>query len=222
MINRLYKDFSKLAEPFLDISGYRSASLFLSELEGHKLHDSRYEDEDLYDRVIEYFNKTVIPHKIAVWESGMGLIEKALAPYAPVDNFEGEFKYNLWIHDLSKFSIDEAPAYALHDFQSKEEDIDFVMAWHHHKQFNPHHPEYWLDVDRSGEVTARDMPMLYVYEMVADWMGAGKTYGSSLEEWLPENLPKFKFSLDTRYKLANLLKSLNIETAFVDRKLEVI
>ena len=39
------------------------------------------------------------------------------------------------------------------------------------------------------------MPALYVMEMIADWMGAGKTYGSTLEEWLPNNLHKFRFGV---------------------------
>jgi len=159
-----------------------------------------------------YFDR-VVKHKIEVYKAGMEL---------PIqDNLKRRFQYLLEIHDLSKFSVNEAPGYANHDFKSKEFDLEFEKAWHHHKMVNPHHPEYWLNPGRDGKCEPIPMPEIYVWEMVADWIGAGKTYGSTLEAWLPDNLPKFLFHELTALKLQEILDKIGIETLVADGRLHV-
>jgi len=53
-----------------------------------------------------------------------------------------------------------------------------------------------------------DMPYKYVLEMVADWIGAGEIYGSSLDEWLPKNRGTFNFSLETSVRLDIILNAI--------------
>ncbi len=44
--------------------------------------------------------------------------------------------------------------------------------------------------------------------MVADWIGAGNTYGQNLGEWLPKNLPRFWFDKETATTLKWILEKL--------------
>ena len=85
---------------------------------------------------------------------------------------------------------------------------------------NPHHPEYWLNPNRSGELEPLPMPNIYTLEMIADWIGAGKTYGSTLEEWLPKNINKFKFK--PLGKIAEMIRDFTgIRVVMEDYKLIV-
>lgn len=155
--------------------------------------DFTYHDDMYYWGVIGYFQKVVIPHKIAVHKAGIELMKMEKIHHNLRDEEWKQFRRNLWLHDLSKFSANEAFGYAMYNRETGHGKEGFELAWHHHKMNNPHHPEYWLNPNRSGELEPLYMPNIYILEMIADWIGAGKTYGSSLEEWLPKNLPKFKF-----------------------------
>ena len=51
----------------------------------------------------------------------------------------------------------------------------YSKGWLHHKGRNPHHYEYWIDnLDQGGE--ALIMPREYAFEMICDYIGAGKAY----------------------------------------------
>ena len=92
----------------------------------------------------------------------------------------------------------------------------FSLAWNHHKHNNPHHPEYWLDVNREGIVTPLPMYKVYVVEMVADWIGASAVYGTELNVWLKNNLNKFVFCFDVLVTLQYVLSVLDITTRIED------
>lgn len=179
----------------------------------YTVEDFAYSDDMYYWGVDAYFREKVIPHKIAVYQAGLELSRQAwFSNYIKGDDKE-LFLYNLWIHDMSKFSANEAFGYASYDFKNPSESskAGFEKAWHHHKMNNPHHPEYWFNPNRSGILEPIQMPPLYVMEMIADWIGAGKTYGSSLEEWLPKNLQKFKFG-SAKSLVKNILEDMGIKT----------
>ena len=127
--------------------------------------------------------------------------------------------YNLWVHDMSKFSAKESYGYAMHDFKSSAPDILFERAWLHHKNHNEHHPEYWLNPNKEGVLSPMEMPTIYVLEMIADWIGAGAVYGSSLEEWLQKNLHKFELHEATAGKLAKFLKDMDFNIFHKDGRL---
>lgn len=172
--------------------------------------DFAYHDDMIYYGVVKYFEETVVPHKIAVYDSGIWLteqpwFEKYLKGFAVED-----FKYNLWCHDMSKFSANESFGYACYNRSTGSGKDAFERSWHHHKQNNPHHPEYWFNPNRSGQLEPIPMPALYVMEMIADWMGAGKTYGATLEKWLPDNLHKFRFG-SSRKLVQDILSDIGIQ-----------
>lgn len=100
----------------------------------------------------------------------------------------------LMAHDLSKFGGQEFPAYANRFFGEPDEDR-FMFAWLHHLHNNPHHWDHWVfprpktqGIQFHGVLP---MPDRFALEMVADWMGAGKSYQGSwdMTGWLKENLP---------------------------------
>jgi len=179
----------------------------------YTVEDFAYHDDMIYWGVLGYFKEKVIPHKIAVYQAGLELSRQEwFSNYIKGDDKE-LFLHNLWIHDMSKFSANEAFGYACYDFKNPSENTKagFEKAWHHHKMHNEHHPEYWFNPSRSGELEPIMMPPIYVMEMIADWIGAGKTYGSTLEEWLPKNIQKFKFGQSKSW-VRNILEDMGIKT----------
>ena len=106
--------------------------------------------------------------------------------------------WRLIIHDWQKFTISEFPKYARYFFGGKQEKDKepFMFAWLHHVHYGPHHWEYWLLNPDYNFATSENgklpMPETYVREMVADWMGASRTYTGSwdMSKWLTENEPR--------------------------------
>jgi hypothetical protein len=91
-------------------------------------------------------------------------------------------------HDLSKFSLTEfitsaryyqggksSPVFAERD------DKGYSLVEQHHHGHNPHHWEYWINLNFHG--TPIKIPAKYVREMVCDHIGAGKIYRKT--EWTP-------------------------------------
>ena len=120
------------------------------------------------------------------------------------------------IHDWSKFTPKEFKAYALKFYGSSIDGIypdlesvpsylkwenkpfiteaevqeKFEKAWNFHQKRNKHHWQYWLRVNNSTspKYLAIEMPERYVKEMVADWKGAGKAYGTpNTRKWFLEH-----------------------------------
>lgn len=179
----------------------------------YTVEDFAYSDDMYYWGVLKYFTDTVIPHKIAVYQAGLELSRQDWFKIYMKEQDKEDFLYNLWLHDMSKFSANEAFGYAMYNFKDPhpKSKAGFEAAWHHHKMNNPHHPEYWFNPNRSGELEPIPMPNIYIMEMIADWTGAGKTYGSTLEKWLPDNIHKFKFRA-VKGIVQDILKNLGIQT----------
>lgn len=197
---------------FTDVCGGDTARLCEILHNRFTVDDFAYHDDMHYWGVLGYFEKTVIPHKIAVYQAGIELSKQPwFDRYLKAGNDKDLFLENLWVHDLSKFSANEAFGYAMYDRKTGHGKEGFEAAWHHHKMNNPHHPEYWFNPNRSGNLEQLPMPIVYAMEMIADWMGAGQTYGSTLETWLPENLPKFRFG-PSKGLIKNLLEDIGIKT----------
>lgn len=168
--------------------------------------------DDYWWSAVHYVEETVIPHKIAVYEAGAGFLEDDWFKNLHVN--DEKFLDRLWTHDLSKLSAEELVGYSQHDFSRKYDDPAFERAWLHHKNHNEHHPEYWMSVNRDGTTTLLEMPKICIAEMVADWVGAGKTYGNTLEKWLPGNISSFKFASKTRITVAKILNQMNMPVKF--------
>lgn len=121
--------------------------------------------------------------------------------------------WRLVIHDWQKFTSSEFTQYAKY-FQGgklNEDESPFMFAWVHHVHKGPHHWEYWLlhpDYNFSAATEGMiPMPMKFVREMVADWMGASKTYTGSwdIAVWLNEHGPKMRLHKVTQDHLATVM-----------------
>ena len=86
-------------------------------------------------------------------------------------------------HDLSKYSPTEFMAGAKY-YQgtrspnaAEREEKGYSVAWMHHKGRNPHHYEYWTDMNRAtGRYESVPMPRKYLAEMIMDRRAACMTY----------------------------------------------
>lgn len=151
----------------------------------------------------------------AIAEAFIESLKQHIAYVQEAGRMIGVAESQLEIHDLSKWSKAEFPGYAMH-FKGGGAPDEFASAWLHHIHFNPHHWQHWIFSDgytpkdsnvQNGVV---EMPLYYVTEMVADWMGAGRTYTGSwdMKDWLWEHIPKIKVHSSTANALRGLLDSL--------------
>lgn len=136
----------------------------------------------------------------------------------------------LWrglVHDLSKFHPSEWFPYADYfygDYPMAQEtrcwigytgktqesvNRDFDFAWLLHQKRNPHHWQYWVLPEDNGGTTVLEMPLDYVYEMVADWKGAGRALGKTAPDecrkWYLANKHKMQLHAHTRLLVEILL-----------------
>ena len=121
-----------------------------------------------------------------------------------------EFEVACMSHDASKYSQDEFDAYRRHfhpinDEEKKNSKKDFDKAWEHHYMNNKHHWNYW--VDRSVGVADR-MPMVYILEMMADWIAMSLKFHSSLYEWYYKKKEEIIFHPDTKAIVDRMVEEL--------------
>jgi hypothetical protein len=121
------------------------------------------------------------------------------------------------IHDLSKFRPDEFVPYARHfygrpkakDGYIKSEDrgdLPMDLAWLKHQHRNPHHWQYWLPIattrDEFETLQPHEMPDNYRREMLADWKGAGRAQGRTMDGecqlWYQAHKSKIALHPDTQ------------------------
>jgi hypothetical protein len=121
------------------------------------------------------------------------------------------------VHDLSKFTPMELPAYGRQFFGDQGDQRDFARAWLHHQNVNPHHWEYWVSRSEHGrgrseadDQGAFEMPEQYVRELVADWIGASLAYTGSPEitDWLKKNLPGMILNRKTVLTIRQVLSEM--------------
>lgn len=128
----------------------------------------------------------------------------------------------LWriiIHDLSKFSPAEVPAYKdrlLNDGKIRDR-VKWAYAWHHHQKRNPHHWEYWTffwhahgDENFYNGIIVNnciEIPETYLREMVADWMAASMIYTGSwdITEFVADGWSKMRLHAKSRILLQKIL-----------------
>lgn len=165
-----------------------------------------FSDDFKYWQVYEYFKNKLIPHKIAVYQAGLELSRYEWFKKLNID--KERYFDNLWLHDISKFSAIESVPYAFHDFSKPEMPLQMKLAWNHHTSINPHHPEYWFNPTKGGKLDVLPMSDIYIIEMIADWIGAGRTYAVEFKDWLPDNLHKFLWHRETANKVKQILENL--------------
>lgn len=82
---------------------------------------------------------------------------------------------NALVHDQSKFSGIEWD-YLLNESESAEDKQNLALAIRHHNRTNLHHPEAWLGI--------KNMPPVFIAEMVCDWKARSSEFGSSVKDWI--------------------------------------
>jgi hypothetical protein len=112
--------------------------------------------------------------------------------------------WRLVIHDWSKLSRAEWTPYVRYFFgpqpRSDEVKAAFDAAWLHHQHRNPHHWQHWLLREDSGNPKLLEMPLPFIREMVADWMGAARAITGrwDITEWYENNRDAIQLAPDTR------------------------
>ena len=122
---------------------------------------------------------------------------------------------NVEHHDESKYSKDEYPAYDAYFYGgNKSYDVvqEFNVAWLKHIHNNPHHWQYWVlyNDDPLEGMRALDMPLVYIYEMIADWWSFSWRSGNLTEifKWYEEHSGYIMLSTRTRLIVEDILEAM--------------
>jgi len=92
---------------------------------------------------------------------------------------------NGFIHDNSKFFGIEWD-YISDASLAKKNKARVALSVEQHNKTNKHHPEYWGGI--------KNMPDVYVGEMVCDWKSRSEEFGSSLIDWINDAaMKRFQF-----------------------------
>jgi hypothetical protein len=119
---------------------------------------------------------------------------------------------NGYVHDASKFHGMEFEYLSLTNPGTEEDrKLKLKLAIHHHNTTNPHHPEYW-----AGGI--KEMPDVYIAEMVADWKARSEEFGTSLRDWIEDSATKrFGFTKEDKvYKQIMEYAILLCQTPFTN------
>ena len=108
-------------------------------------------------------------------------------------------KDNVEKHDDSKFSFEECENYRQFFFPTILETTDknkMNIGWLNHIHLNKHHWNHWVIVDSDG-ITALDMPVEYIAEMLLDWAAMGLKFNNSTKDFYKNNKDKMVLSPNT-------------------------
>jgi hypothetical protein len=85
----------------------------------------------------------------------------------------------------------------------------FDVAWLKHQHRNKHHWQHWLLQEDNGPIKTLDMPDTYLFEMIADWYGAGRaiTGRETISPWYEANKEKIRVSERTRKTLETIIEN---------------
>lgn len=154
-------------------------------------------------RAIITYLRYVLKHKYHVYREGRKL---------------GVSRWQLLVHDLSKFSRAEFFPYLMYfnrretweknPFLKRKVKDKFDRAWLHHIHKNPHHWQYWVLRTDSEGVKVLEMPDKFVREMCADWEGVGACFNKGpghAGRWYLENRSTLALHPHTRLRVEELL-----------------
>lgn len=126
-------------------------------------------------------------------------------------------------HDLSKFRPDEFIPYANYFYGGGETvgrdetgyykptdtgDKDFDMAWLKHQKRNDHHWQWWVLPEDDGGMKVLKMSGRAAFEMICDWVGAGKVqgHGDNVIHWYEEHKDRIRLHPITRRWVEHILE----------------
>lgn len=145
-----------------------------------------------------YYGKDCLRHKWFVFLAGVEL---------------GVPLLSLILHDWDKFTPRMFIAYARcfrkpNGEKQYEESDEFSYTWNRHQKINKHHWQSSLLTWDRGDTVALPMDENDIKEMVADWIGAGRAYGSTdTVAWYLERIgtPKLVLHPRTQNRVEELL-----------------
>lgn len=130
-------------------------------------------------------------------------------------------------HDESKYSKEEYEPYDAYFYggnKSYEVVMNFNKAWLHHIHNNPHHWQHWVLINddastnengipyehKLNNLTALEMPLEYVYEMIADWWTFSWKNNNLLEmfNWYQAHRPLMVLEARTDFRVMNILSAI--------------
>ena len=123
-------------------------------------------------------------------------------------------------HDLSKFYPSEIIPYGRQFFGKEKNQAEWEECWLKHQNRNEHHWEYWIPRSGCSPYKGGDNPLPMsedsIREMIADWMGASRSYEGKWPnvnewKWVNKNLPKMRLHSKTRKKLEEILYNLRTQ-----------
>lgn len=117
---------------------------------------------------------------------------------------------NGYVHDASKFHGIEFEYLSINNPTEENKTLKLKLAVHHHNTTNSHHAEFWGGI--------KNMPTVYLCEMVADWKARSEEFGTSLRDWIDGQATKrYDFTKDDKvYKQIMEYVNLLCQTPFIN------
>ena len=122
------------------------------------------------DDLLQYLYRTT-QHRKTIAEEAIKVLKGKDLPEKEIR----QLLRNIVRHDVDKYDLNMADAYA--DFfagRKVKDSKKFKAAIRKHHEINGHHATFW--VDKRGK--AKEMPRIFVFEMVADMRGTAKEKGT--------------------------------------------
>lgn len=134
-----------------------------------------------------------------------------------LENMVDELNSRASLHDMSKLQSPEMEGYSNHvlglhkltygseEYKKELRAGDFKEATKHHYEANRHHPEHY-------ENGVRDMDLVDVMEMLADWCAAAKRHDDgNIMRSIEINQKRFNLSDDLIDMFKNTIKNFNMD-----------
>lgn len=182
-----------------------------NKIDGKKNINANVENSNVTDDMINFFVKRTMKH-INLVNDNVNKINKIIK----IDGLNDIAKE----HDLDKFSYENIIPYIwmTEYYRCKNNNINFKYpdgieelcdnASYRHCNNNKHHPEFWNK--HSNNVDFCNMSYSSIVEMCADWAAMSQEKGTSLKDWVDNNVNvKWKFSPERTgfiYKLINIFE----------------
>ena len=166
------------------------------------------ESKQLEERIKRY-DSYIIEHQNNVSKAFDKFSDKIMETLDEISIEEmEELRKNIEFHDESKYSKEEFEPYRNWFYPVKGEEknkLAYDKAWLHHLHNNPHHWQYWVNINDDGSVEAIEMDETALVELFCDWVGMSYKFHSNPNDFYNERKDGIVLAPLTRKKLEALL-----------------
>lgn len=163
---------------------------------------------NMEDRVKEYDNY-IIEHQTNVLKAFDKYSDKIVTVLDEISIEEMEkLRKNIEFHDESKYSKEEFEPYRNWFYSVKGEEknkLAYDKAWLHHQHHNPHHWQYWVNINDDGSIEAIEMDETALVELFCDWVGMSYKFHNNPNDFYNKRKDGIVLAPLTRKKLEALL-----------------